>query len=155
MQFPLKICGEHFEPKMFLNDLRNRLQPHALPMRHNESDNINQNMQICEGIFACIFKFIFEEFFEKISFYTFLNNFLEIATTNNDNAMINSFSHITESPISYNSSTENFSDQESMNASSTSNNETDDISQSIQISKSIFACIQFLNLLFCNFVGLF
>lgn len=26
-----RVCGVHFEDKMFLNDLRNRLQPHAVP----------------------------------------------------------------------------------------------------------------------------
>lgn len=27
-----RICGEHFAPAMFLNDLKNRLQPHAVPV---------------------------------------------------------------------------------------------------------------------------
>jgi len=27
----IKLCSKYFEVKMFLNDLRNRLQPHAIP----------------------------------------------------------------------------------------------------------------------------
>ncbi|KAL4104181.1 hypothetical protein QTP88_019490 [Uroleucon formosanum] len=27
----IKICGKHFESKMFLNNLKNKLQPHAIP----------------------------------------------------------------------------------------------------------------------------
>jgi len=31
IQKQFKLCGKHFETKMFLNDLRNRLQPNAIP----------------------------------------------------------------------------------------------------------------------------
>lgn len=33
-----KVCGDHFKSSMFLNNLKNRLQPHAIP-EHTKHDN--------------------------------------------------------------------------------------------------------------------
>lgn len=33
-----RLCGAHFETRMFLNDLRNRLQPHAIPTIFSETE---------------------------------------------------------------------------------------------------------------------
>lgn len=35
------VCGKHFENKMFLNDIKNRLQPHAIPTLHLEVAIVN------------------------------------------------------------------------------------------------------------------
>ncbi|KAK5648218.1 hypothetical protein RI129_003110 [Pyrocoelia pectoralis] len=42
----LRVCAKHFENSMFLNDLRNRLQPHAKPMLYIA--NIVSNVLINE-----------------------------------------------------------------------------------------------------------
>ncbi|KYN08008.1 52 kDa repressor of the inhibitor of the protein kinase [Cyphomyrmex costatus] len=38
-----KVCGNHFKSSMFLNDLKNRLQPHAIPepMRNDNESSVN------------------------------------------------------------------------------------------------------------------
>jgi hypothetical protein len=40
-----RVCGEHFEKNMFLNDLQNRLQPHAIPVLNTELNDGNK--QVC------------------------------------------------------------------------------------------------------------
>ncbi|KAE9522271.1 hypothetical protein AGLY_017314, partial [Aphis glycines] len=50
----LKVCGEHFEQKMFLNDLQNRLHSHAIP-RHYINDTPSSSSSIspeCETTFV-------------------------------------------------------------------------------------------------------
>lgn len=37
-----RVCGNHFESPMFLNNLRNRLQPHAFPIPLD--NNLPQNL---------------------------------------------------------------------------------------------------------------
>jgi len=37
----LFVCGEHFETNMFLNDLRNRLQPTAVPTVATRSQSLH------------------------------------------------------------------------------------------------------------------
>ncbi|KYN22081.1 hypothetical protein ALC57_05499 [Trachymyrmex cornetzi] len=39
-----KVCGNHFKSSMFLNDLKNRLQPHAIPEPiRNDNDQSSEN----------------------------------------------------------------------------------------------------------------
>ncbi|XP_036151092.1 uncharacterized protein LOC118648783 [Monomorium pharaonis] len=38
-----RVCGDHFEDTMFLNNLKNRLQPHAIPTATNANANISNN----------------------------------------------------------------------------------------------------------------
>lgn len=38
-----RVCEDHFEDTMFLNNLKNRLQPHAIPTATNANANISNN----------------------------------------------------------------------------------------------------------------
>ncbi|CAI6365163.1 unnamed protein product [Macrosiphum euphorbiae] len=48
----LKVCGEHFEQKMFLNDLQNRLHSHSIP-RHFINDTPSSSRSISRKLDFC------------------------------------------------------------------------------------------------------
>ncbi|KYM96680.1 hypothetical protein ALC62_12657, partial [Cyphomyrmex costatus] len=43
-----RVCGNHFEEAMFLNNLKNRLQPHAIPTSLIKDNNSN-NLLFCDS----------------------------------------------------------------------------------------------------------
>ncbi|XP_050305939.1 uncharacterized protein LOC126743057 isoform X2 [Anthonomus grandis grandis] len=45
-----KICGRHFENKMFLNDLHNRLQKNAVPTLFAEGTSSDSTRKICQDL---------------------------------------------------------------------------------------------------------
>lgn len=51
------VCGKHFENRMFLNNLKNRLQPHAIPtlflgISSKEEQSIQEDNSVqCKFIF--------------------------------------------------------------------------------------------------------
>lgn len=40
-----RLCGAHFETAMFLNDLKNRLQPHAIPRLFQEQEGSSRDSE--------------------------------------------------------------------------------------------------------------
>lgn len=41
-----RVCEKHFEPHMFLNDYRNRLQPSAIPVLHLDAASLPSSLTI-------------------------------------------------------------------------------------------------------------
>jgi hypothetical protein len=47
-----RLCGAHFEVHMFLNDLRNRLQPGVIPTKFSHLNPFRRNYSNRKGRFA-------------------------------------------------------------------------------------------------------
>ncbi|XP_032677066.1 uncharacterized protein LOC116846840 [Odontomachus brunneus] len=50
-----RVCGNHFDSTMFLNDLKNRLQPHAIPKEiHLERNTIENDLSMThDSVLIC------------------------------------------------------------------------------------------------------